>query len=216
MPKPTFYNLSEQKKAHIKQAAILEFATHGYFNANVSRITKSCKVATGSFYQYFEDITDLFAYLVQDIAQLKVTYIQEERAHIDESNFEESLRAIYKGGMRFALHAPHCYMLSNRFMEIVKTPVFEKVMGYMHHTDEAIQKEQQWFEAFIARAIEEGHIAPYVDVALFMKLIEQINLTVIEHTGILHNPEQFTEANIQAFCDLAVRILLHGVSGSKA
>jgi AcrR family transcriptional regulator len=38
MPKDTFLNLPEEKRAHIERVAMEEFADHGYDNASITRI----------------------------------------------------------------------------------------------------------------------------------------------------------------------------------
>ena len=60
MPKDTFYNLPDEKRALIEDVAMREFATCGYDKASISRIVDTCGISKGSFYQYFLDKKDLF------------------------------------------------------------------------------------------------------------------------------------------------------------
>ena len=65
MPKETFYNLSEEKRQRIFQAAVSEFASHKFSEASLNRIVKAAKIPWGSFYQYFEDKEDLYLYVIK-------------------------------------------------------------------------------------------------------------------------------------------------------
>lgn len=71
MPKETFFNLPEEKREHITNIAIDEFATHNYAEVSISRIVARSGIAKGSFYQYFEDKEDLFSYLLDLAVQKK-------------------------------------------------------------------------------------------------------------------------------------------------
>ena len=61
MPKPTFHNLPKDKQSRIIDAAIDEFASVPFDAASVNRIVRGAKIAKGSFYQYFENMVDLYA-----------------------------------------------------------------------------------------------------------------------------------------------------------
>jgi AcrR family transcriptional regulator len=67
MPKETFYNLDKNKKHKIVQAAIQEYTDHELHRARVSNIIKMADIPRGSFYQYFEDIDDLYYYVIDKV-----------------------------------------------------------------------------------------------------------------------------------------------------
>ncbi len=58
--KPTFSNISEEKRTKILNVAVNEFATMGFDNANINTIAKKAEVSVGSLYKYFDTKTDLF------------------------------------------------------------------------------------------------------------------------------------------------------------
>lgn len=62
MPKETFFRLPEEKKARILAAAKEEFSLHSIREASISNIIRLADIPRGSFYQYFEDIEDLYFY----------------------------------------------------------------------------------------------------------------------------------------------------------
>ncbi len=71
MPKLTFFNLPEDKKQTLLEAAKKEFSSAPLFDASISNIIKSAGISRGSFYQYFEDKEDAFFYLLGEFAKEK-------------------------------------------------------------------------------------------------------------------------------------------------
>ncbi|HQN45353.1 MAG TPA: helix-turn-helix domain-containing protein, partial [Anaerolineaceae bacterium] len=59
MPRPTFFNLPDEKRQKILEAAIDEFAERDYESASVSQIVIQAGIPKGSLYQYFVDKSDL-------------------------------------------------------------------------------------------------------------------------------------------------------------
>ncbi|MGG0654978.1 TetR/AcrR family transcriptional regulator [Rummeliibacillus pycnus] len=66
MPKQTFFNLPEDKKETLINAAMKEFSRVPLFEASISNIIKDAGIPRGSFYQYFEDKEDVFFYLLNE------------------------------------------------------------------------------------------------------------------------------------------------------
>ncbi|MEH7383494.1 TetR family transcriptional regulator [Bacillus sp. JJ1533] len=71
MPKLTFFNLPEDKKQTLLEAAKKEFSNVPLFDASISNIIKSAGISRGSFYQYFEDKEDAFFFLLGEFAKEK-------------------------------------------------------------------------------------------------------------------------------------------------
>ncbi|HHX79750.1 MAG TPA: TetR/AcrR family transcriptional regulator [Acholeplasmataceae bacterium] len=64
MPTRTFLNLPKEKRIRILRAAKKEFSRVPLEKAVIANIVKEAKIPRGSFYQYFENVDDLFIYLV--------------------------------------------------------------------------------------------------------------------------------------------------------
>lgn len=65
-----FLKIPEEKRMRVIDAAILEFATHGYENSNTNKIAKNAHISVGSLFQYFENKEDLFLTVVKHCTQL--------------------------------------------------------------------------------------------------------------------------------------------------
>ncbi|WP_026478461.1 TetR/AcrR family transcriptional regulator [Alkaliphilus transvaalensis] len=66
MPKQTFFNLPQEKKENLITAAKKEFSRVPLYKASISNIIKTAEIPRGSFYQYFEDLEDLFLFVLSD------------------------------------------------------------------------------------------------------------------------------------------------------
>ena len=64
MPTKTFLNLPKEKKLRILRAAKKEFSRVPLDKAVIANIVKEAEIPRGSFYQYFENVEDLFVYLI--------------------------------------------------------------------------------------------------------------------------------------------------------
>ena len=80
--KPTFSNISEEKRRKILNVAVNEFANNGFNNANINTIAKKAEVSVGSLYKYFDTKTDLFLtsvnYGINDLEAVLESVIKSE------------------------------------------------------------------------------------------------------------------------------------------
>ena len=65
MVRPRFAKLPVHQQQTIVQAALDEFAAHGFRDASLNRIIETAGISKGSLYYYFDDKSDLFAYVAQ-------------------------------------------------------------------------------------------------------------------------------------------------------
>ncbi len=65
MPTKTFMKLPKDKRLRILRAAKKEFSRVPLEKAVIANIVKDAEIPRGSFYQYFENIDDLFLYLLE-------------------------------------------------------------------------------------------------------------------------------------------------------
>lgn len=63
----TFERLPEEKRNRILQAARAEFIRYSYEKTSINRILAEAEVPKGSFYQYFDDKSDLFSCCICDV-----------------------------------------------------------------------------------------------------------------------------------------------------
>lgn len=85
MPTQRFFNLKEEKRDIIKQAAMEECSRVPYIEISINKIIKTADISRGSFYTYFEDKDDMIKYLLNDfrIACMNHIYMEIEKADGD-------------------------------------------------------------------------------------------------------------------------------------
>ena len=64
MPTNTFFKLSKEKQDNIIEASLKEFKRVLLRDASINKIIKDANIPRGSFYNYFEDINDLYIYSI--------------------------------------------------------------------------------------------------------------------------------------------------------
>lgn len=83
MVKQTFLKLSENKRKNIIDVAKKEFAAVPLHKASINKIIKELGLARGSFYNYFDNIEDLYFYILTDFRDNVKNKLS---ALIDENN----------------------------------------------------------------------------------------------------------------------------------
>jgi len=208
MPKDTFYNLKEEKRLKIYNAAVSEFAEYGFANASVNRIVKTSGIATGSFYQYFDDIKDLFFYVITDIGAQKSKYISDGLSKIDTQDFEASLKAIYRAGIQFSIENQDSCKIANSIMEILNTPLYSELLSKF-----TTSSDKDWLSCLLKRAMENNEIRKDISIELFYMLVAAINKAIVDYMGILSEKGEVVndESKLNHFSELAISILLNGI-----
>ncbi|MCQ3938550.1 MAG: hypothetical protein DPW18_16100 [Chloroflexi bacterium] len=101
MPKQTFFNLPEEKRQAIVNAAIDEFAEYGFEPASINRIVANSGIAKGSFYQYFDDKLDVFRHLIDVLGDEKTKFFKDRHPPGNGLGIFGYFRWMIKTGMEF-------------------------------------------------------------------------------------------------------------------
>ncbi|MFV0400177.1 MAG: TetR/AcrR family transcriptional regulator [Oscillospiraceae bacterium] len=205
MPKQTFFNLPEDKRRHILDAAVDEFAERGYKLAGVSRIVSRAGIAKGSFYQYFEDLDDLYCHLLDvAIAQPKTRVMEQEQDKLAELSLTEFLRVAFHRQLEEFSERPKVMKIALDFLSMQGEPIYRKVMGrYRSDMD-------GYFLPYIRYEVEEGELDPAVNQQLLNFMLTSIGqyLTFLlasgEATAVSHDL-------VEKLVDDLEYILKHGI-----
>ncbi len=182
MPKPTFFNLPEEKRQRIVELATDEFAANLYHAASLSRVVERAGIAKGSIYQYFEDKLDLYIYIFGLAAERKLAAIQQAMAELGPSpGVFDILRAAIRGGFGLARSDPRLAAIGMNFLRERDPAVRGPVMAAFMPMGEAMM--DQWF----GTAVETGEIAPWVEPA-----VARLSYTTLANTAM----EQMSEGHI--------------------
>ncbi|NOK60845.1 MAG: DNA-binding transcriptional regulator, AcrR family [Chloroflexi bacterium AL-W] len=216
MPKPTFFNLPEDKRRTIIDLAIDEFADNSYENASISRVVARAGIAKGSLYQYFADKKDLYIYLLDVAAQEKLTFLQNIQPPDPQMSIFAYLRWMVSANTHFELSHPRLGQV-----------VYRALLGDLPFHDETIARMKagamEYFKPLVQQGIADGHIVPDIDpeVATFVfnSIFTELGKFISQRAGIqLVTPDDghaalHTTIAEQTF-DQVIRILEHGM-GTK-
>jgi AcrR family transcriptional regulator len=114
MPKDTFHHLSPLKKGKITEAIQTVFIDKPMSKISVSDIVNEADIPRGSFYQYFEDLDDVFSYLF-DTALSAFEKDIYQRVSEDTYPFFDYLKLSFERDYHFFTHTPYHKILIKFF-----------------------------------------------------------------------------------------------------
>lgn len=168
MPKETFFNLPEQKRARVIEAALDEFATRPYHKARITAIADQAGIAKGSFYQYFADKKDLFKYIADLIVKKKLEYLNHDMMlNKDKYGFFELLHELYLSGFRFAKENPRLVDIANN---LLNNKELQREL-WNDYQDQSFD----YFQLLLKEGLAKGELDPTIDTALVSRLLTGIN-----------------------------------------
>ncbi len=181
MPKPTFFNLPEEKRQAIFDLAVEEFALHEYSDVSISRIVERAGIAKGSFYQYFTDKKDLFLYLVDYALQLKLAGLKAGLSSHPERDFFLYIREQLEQGLTFNLSQPQLDQVLYRVLS-----------GTAPFQDENLQRMRaataEYARELIELGIASGALDPGInrEAAAFVlrAVIDDFPIYFLSHAGV--------------------------------
>ncbi len=172
MPKSTFFNLSEEKRKRIFNAAVKEFAARRFNEASINKIVKEAKIPWGSFYQYFNDKEDIYRYVYTEILRKKRDIVyNKEIVDLNSDAFEiciQSVKASYEWGK-----ANREYNNVGLLMDIDFSDVAVELRTM---ANESLKK-------LIERDKQRGLIRPEVDTELVVEMIATLIVKEYFKTG---------------------------------
>lgn len=198
MPKSTFYNLSDEKKSRIFDAALQEFSVRTFSQASLNQIIKNADIPKGSFYQYFENKEDLYLYIMEAPAKEKIEIFN----NLKETNPDADVFEVVMNATR-------------RFLEKgeVKPGYIEAAMLMELDDSEFIMKIRKSSTEKYIKLIEHdqarGLIKPEVDPELVANMISVFNFNECFRNG--SDKEKYLKNLGGAF-----NIIKAGIAGSKA
>jgi len=207
MPKSTFFNLPEEKRAAICRVGIAEFARYSYDSASINRIIASAGIAKGSFYQYFEDKRDLFLYLWELVSLEKASYIAPVMQNPEQHDIFTLLKELYISGIRFAEERPEYAEMGNRLLRDKSTAIYQEVIS------NSMPIAYVFFETLLNRAIARDEVKAGIDVKMFAFMIASMNALVVEYYAA--NAAQAFDEEMMAGIDEFIEFLKNGIGTNE-
>jgi AcrR family transcriptional regulator len=220
MPKPTFFNLPEDKRRRLVELAIDEFASHSFREASLSRIVARAKIAKGSMYQYFEDKLDLYRWLLFEEAGRRKAELARQATGGDQAGLFARLEAQCLSALEFVRQHPRLARLAARAFEGSSEPGLRLLHEDMRAKGRAL------VEAELRQAVKRGEVRAGVDVRVAARLLLHVlgpgmAELVLDELGIdlaalLEHPSRAAELSprrLQKLAQAALEVLEHGLGG---
>ena len=172
MPKDTFFNLDLEKRQKIIKSAKAEFLGNPLRKARVSNIVTEAGIPRGSFYQYFNDLDDLYYYIVEEVFNeiFDAGYMYSEMTD-DLFEFAKiSFEFDYRG---FKKESRHTYM----------TNVFQSIAGNVEYLTKFNKRRVSYINAILDRLnLSNIKFTERVDHVKMYQMIQDLKISVIKKT----------------------------------
>jgi AcrR family transcriptional regulator len=207
VPKETFFNLPEDKRAFICDVAIDEFAEYSFDQASINRIVANSGIAKGSFYQYFEDKRDLFFYLMKLLTEEKIKYLSPISGNPDEDDIFTVVRELFLSGIQFAVDHPRYAAIGNKLLANKEATIYRELKV------DSLPSAIAIFEPLIEKAIARGEIRADIDIQILKHLITSMNVVIVEYCSEYY-PQTIYESMIET-ADAFIDILKNGIEANN-
>ena len=175
MPKDTFLNLPPQKRHLIEEAAIDEFATHGFDNASINRIVAQCQIAKGSFYQYFEDKKDLYKHLIAQISDRKLAYLNPIMLNPQNQDIFTVLEELYRSGLAFTRENPKAAILGNQLYKNRNRSIYKEIYA------EGEDKAKAFYASMLNAAIDNGDVRTDINLGFIAHMLLALHTAIFDY-----------------------------------
>jgi AcrR family transcriptional regulator len=175
MPKQTFFNLPDDKRQRVLDAAIDEFAENDYQAASITRIAEKAEIAKGSFYQYFEDKADLYMHLLEIAAERKKEIIAATPPPDPDMNVFDYLRWLVREVINYEV------WMNPRLAKAVERSVYSTAP----FRDQLVRLNRgavwSFYGDLLRRGIARGELDPDLDINMACQIFYSVGLELWDY-----------------------------------
>lgn len=190
MPTETFFNLNEEKKNKIVDAAIDEFSERKVGEASINQIVKNAEISRGSFYTYFNDKYDLLHFLID--------LMKEKLSDKLEPKFIESNKSLHQ--LMLIIH-DEIYLLleDDKYSSLIKNISLFFHNHFIEDQNE-IPEGMQYDFKLIMKYVSRDQLKDSSDEYLFKVMMtlqavlkEVLLITILQKSSILESRQRFSD-----------------------
>ncbi|MBN2651504.1 MAG: TetR/AcrR family transcriptional regulator [Spirochaetales bacterium] len=141
-----FKNLEDGKKQRFRDVALKEFAEKGFERASTNEIVKTLGIAKGSLFKYFSTKEDLYAYLVDEVTDQLVLFLQD--LVLDSNQWDYVLLSYAGKEFDFLIKYPVLHQFFSVMIRDLDNPklggIREKLLKASSSYLEGIYKKIEW------------------------------------------------------------------------
>ena len=165
-PSETFARLDPSKRDAVLDAAVTEFAAHGYAGASISRLTRTLGIAKGSVFQYFGSKQGLFGFVFDHAAGLFADRLRQVRDTTRDADVFERVRATLQAGAEFVDAHPRLYRLYLKVLFQEGWPLREALLVQARHTS------ARYLRGLVDTGRERGELGSDLDPDFAVHLLD--------------------------------------------
>lgn len=128
MPKDTFFNLAEEKRERIIDAAITEFSRNHYKKVTIDSIVNTAEIPKGSFYQYFYNKDDLYKYIFDQIGDQKKQVLDQMRKTEEQLDFKQYVIRLLDEAEKFETSDAKLIRFKDKFINECSQELRKKIL----------------------------------------------------------------------------------------
>jgi AcrR family transcriptional regulator len=192
--------------ARIIDASIDEFKSCSLENASIARIVEKAEIPRGSFYQYFEDIVDLYKFILQLTNSMKLKYMTDSMKRNDGRSTIEAIRGISAAVIRFTAEHPKLAAVENNFLREDRR-LREKANTLLG------SKPLEIYREILDRGKRKGEIAPGLDMEAASSLLLSMNNYIMDYMLGETEEEKAADgsARFTVFAENMLRVVEKGI-----
>lgn len=192
MPTLTFHNLPEEKKEKLLQSALEEFTNYPLQEVSINRIVKKAGIPRGSFYMYFKDKEDLYAYTLKRHKDYFFTLVKDI--------------FIKQKGDPFLAYPLIFQTLIQFVSKMENQKLFQNVFSGMNfHVHDHIFLQQQRTETTLLVLLDKSKVKEGMEKNLLC-LLNDLLIKELIHTALLHIDLKTAQ---ESFCE-KLQIIQYG------
>jgi len=208
MPRETFNKLEAAKKHRILEAAIDEFADHGFRQASVNRMVQKLAIAKGSLFQYFGNKEGLFQVIFDHAVNLVRLSLRQVKRDTAEADFFERIGQSLQAGIRFIQKHPRIYRIYLKMIFQEDFPLRAEFLQQVHLFS------AEYLRPLVERGIEAGDLRSDLDVdmavffldALMDRFLQAYCVSFLDAgAGLYRASDTEIKASIQEFIRMVER-----------
>ena len=168
LPRNVFNKLEQDKQQKILDAAVEEFAQHGFLQASMNRVVQKLGIAKGSLFQYFGTKEGLFHFVFDYAVQKVKGSLRQVREETAEADFFERIRRSLLAGIRFIDEHPRVYQIYLKMIFQENFPLRSEFLQQVHLFS------SKYLKPLVEQGIARGELRSDLDVPMTIFFLDAL------------------------------------------
>lgn len=181
MPKNTFFNIAQEKRERILEAAKTAFSKKHYNDVTIDRIVALAKIPKGSFYQYFDNKDDLYMYMFHDLGTNKKSVLMQAFDKNTHLEFSDMFIELITKAAQFESKDETMINLKKRFLNEVSQEIKSEILSKF------IPETIDLYKSIIFKYIQNETFREDVDVETAAFILTAVTMNIEQYPSLDKN-----------------------------